>query len=385
VAGPLAGVRVVELAAIGPGPFAGMMLADMGADVIRVDRTVSLGGRRDFHESHEVLDRGRRSIAVDLKNSGGVEVVLDLLGRADALIEGFRPGVVERLGLGPEVALVRNPRLVYGRMTGWGQTGTRAAEAGHDIGYVALSGALEPISGGGDDDPTAPLNMLGDFGGGGLLLAFGIATALLHAQRTGQGQVIDAAIVDGAALFTGMLHSMRSNGSWPAARGHNLFDGGAPYYGTFRTADDRWLAIGAIEPRFYAELVRGLGLEAELPLERQNEKASWPDQRRIVAERIARRTRAEWTKIFAGTDACVAPVLDPLEAVADPHVSGRGIFAEHGGVIHPQPAPRLSATPGSWPGPAPHVGQHTREILTELGRSGDDVRTLVESGAVAEA
>jgi alpha-methylacyl-CoA racemase len=383
MAGPLAGIRVVELAAIGPGPFAGMMLADMGADVIRVDRPVAIGGRREFGDTHQVLDRGRRSIAVDLKQPAGVDVVLDLAASADAFIEGFRPGVAERLGLGPDVLLTRNPRLVYGRMTGWGQDGPRAGEAGHDITYVALSGALEPISQGGDDDPVVPLNMLGDFGGGGLLLAFGIAAALLHAQRTGEGQVIDAAIADGTALFTGMLRSMQANGAWSAPRGHNLFDGGAPYYRTYRTADGKWLAVGAIETRFYAELVRRLGLEDELPLDRQNDATAWPQQRRIIAERIARRTRAEWTEVFAGTDACVAPVLSPTEAEADPHLAARNVFAVHDGVVHPQPAPRLSATPGRWPGEAPTVGQQTREILGGLGRSSDDIAKLLECGAVA--
>ncbi len=381
--GALAGVRVVELSAIGPVPFAGMMLADMGAEVVRVDRVAGGRPRRDYPESHVVFDRGRRSIAVDLKQPAGIEVVLDLVVGAEVLLEGFRPGVTERLGLGPEPALARNPALVYGRLTGWGQDGPRALEPGHDIDYLALTGALEPISNGGADDPVGPLNMLGDFGGGGLLLAFGVVAALLHARATGQGQVVDAAIVDGAALFTGMLHSMRATGGWPAPRGHNLFDGGAPYYGTFRTADDKWVAIGAIEPQFYAELVQGLGLADELPLDRQNDMGAWAGQRAVVARRIAERTRAEWTVVFEGTGACVTPVLGPDEAVLDPHLVAREVFVERDGVVHPAPAPRLSATPGRWAGPAPVAGADTRAVLAELGRTPEQIDALLATGAVA--
>src|SRR5690606_853587 len=366
--GPLADVRVLEIGGIGPGPFAGMMLADMGADVIRVDRPGAVGRRELDDLSHQVLGRGRRSVAVDLKNPRGRDLVLDLAARSDVLLEGFRPGVAERLGLGPADALGRNPKLVYGRMTGWGQDGPYARRAGHDINYVAVTGALEPIVGA-DGRPTAPLNMLGDFGGGGMLMAFGVVSALLHARRTGEGQVVDAAIVDGTALFTAMLHSMRAAGQWSGGRGENLFDGGAPYYGVYRTADDRWRSVRAIGPKFSRALLRGLGLDGELAAEDQNDHASWPRTRARFAERFRERTRDEWTAVFAGTDACVAPVLDPAEAGRDEHLAARGVFADRDGVTHPEPAPRLSATPGAWPGPTPEAGEHTRQVLAELGYS----------------
>lgn len=381
--GPLADVRVLEIGGIGPGPFAGMMLADMGADVIRVDRPGAVGRRELDDLSHQVLGRGRRSIAVDLKNPRGRDLVLDLAARSDVLLEGFRPGVAERLGLGPADALGRNPKLVYGRMTGWGQDGPYARRAGHDINYVAVTGALEPIVGAGGR-PTAPLNMLGDFGGGGMLMAFGVVSALLHARRTGEGQVVDAAIVDGTALFTAMLHSMRAAGQWSGGRGENLFDGGAPYYGVYRTADDRWISVGAIEPKFYRELLRGLGLDGELAAEDQNDHASWPRTRARFAERFRERTRDEWTAVFAGTDACVAPVLDPAEAGRDEHLAARGVFADRDGVTHPEPAPRLSATPGAWPGPTPEAGEHTRQVLAELGYSAAVIDELAGDDVIRE-
>jgi alpha-methylacyl-CoA racemase len=382
--GPLAGIRVIELGGIGPGPFAGMMLADMGADVVRVDRAANVGVTARHQSSHQVLDRGRRSIAVDLKHPRAAGVVLDLVASADVLLEGFRPGVVERLGIGPAEALARNPRLVFGRMTGWGQEGPYAERAGHDINYVAVTGALEPIVGA-SGVPTAPLNMLGDFGGGGMLMAFGVVAALLHAQRTGQGQAVDAAIVDGTALFTAMLHSMRANGEWNDPRGGNLFDGGAPYYGVYRTADDRWISVGAIEPQFYAQLLDGLGLAQEFADVRQTDKAAWPRLRRTIAKRFAEQTRDEWMRVFAGTDACVAEVMSPAEAAKHDHMAARAAFVERDGLTHPAPAPRFSRTPALWPGPAPRCGEHTREVLDELGLDEAAIHALMVSGAVRQA
>ena len=380
--GPLSGIRVIELAGIGPAPFAGMMLADMGADVIRVDRAEQAASGA-MRATHRVLDRGRRSIALNLKDPRGVDVVLSLVADADVLLEGFRPGVTERLGLGPDIVLAGNPRLVYGRMTGWGQDGPRAATAGHDIAYIAVTGALEPIAGS-SGEPVPPLNMLGDFGGGGMIMAFGIAAALVHAQRTGEGQVIDAAIVDGTALFTGMLHGLRAAGFWNAPRGHNVADGGAPYYGTFKTADGKWVAAGAIEPQFFAELAHGLGLDDDLPVSMQQDRNSWPHQRQLIADAFARRTRDEWVAAFENTDACVAPVLSPIEAASDPHMAARGSFREYDGVLHPAPAPRLTGTPGAWPGPAPMIGEHTREILEMIGRTGAEIDGLFASGTAVQ-
>jgi alpha-methylacyl-CoA racemase len=384
-AGPLAGVRVIEMACIGPGPFAGMLLADFGADVVRVDRPDHVGGQRSDAASHLVLDRGRRSVAVDLKHPGGPEVVLRLAERADVLIEGFRPGVMERLGLGPDAVSARSPRLVYGRMTGWGQDGPDAARAGHDINYISLAGALEPVAAPGGGAPVAPLNMLGDFGGGGMLLALGIVSALLHARASGHGQVVDAAILDGTALLTAMTHSIRATGGWSGPRGENLFDGGAPYYGVYQCADGGWLSVGAIEPKFYAELAAGLGLAAQLPAGAQQDRARWPGQRQLIRAAIASRTRDEWVAAFAGRDACVAPVLAPGEVLGHPHLAARGVFADADGLVHPAPAPRFSRTPGARPGPAPLVGEHTGEVLAASGFSEPEVTGLRESGAVHQA
>ena len=383
--GPLTGVRVVEMACIGPGPFAGMLLADLGADVVRVDRPDNVGGPRSDAESHLVLDRGRCSVAVDLKHPDGPGVVLRLAERADALIEGFRPGVMERLGLGPEVVAARNPRLVYGRMTGWGQDGPDAARAGHDINYISLAGALEPIAAPGGGAPVAPLNMLGDFGGGGMLLALGIVSALLHARAGGQGQVVDAAVLDGTALLTAMTHSIRAAGGWAGPRGENLFDGGAPYYGVYQCADGGWLSVGAIEPKFYAELTAGLGLAAELPASAQHDRGQWPRQRDLIRAAIAGRTRDEWVTAFAGRDACVAPVLAPGEVLGHPHLAARGVFADADGLVHPEPAPRFSRTPGARQGQAPLVGQSTEVVLAGFGFSACEVAGLRKSGAVHQA
>jgi alpha-methylacyl-CoA racemase len=385
VSGPLTGVRVLEMACIGPGPFGGMLLADMGADIVRVDRPDNVGGHRSNASSHLVLDRGRRSVAVDLKHPDGPEVVLSLAERADVLIEGFRPGVMERLGLGPDVVAARNPRLVYGRMTGWGQDGPDAARAGHDINYISLAGALEPVAAPGGGAPVAPLNMLGDFGGGGMLLALGVVSALLHARASGQGQVVDAAILDGTALLTAMTHAMRFSGGWSAPRGENVFDGGAPYYGVYQCAGGGWLSVGAIEPKFYAELADGLGLSAVLPPSAQHDRAEWPRQRALIAATVAGRTRDEWVAAFAGRDACVAPVLAPDEALTHPHVAARRVFTDAGGLVHPEPAPRFSRTAGPRPGAGARVGEHTDAVLADFGLSAPDVARLRASGAVFQA
>jgi alpha-methylacyl-CoA racemase len=353
--------------------------------VVRVDRPEKTGGHRDDAESHLVLDRGRRSVAVDLKHPEGPGVVLDLVESADILIEGFRPGVMERLGLGPDTVLARNPALVYGRMTGWGQDGPEAARAGHDINYISIAGALDPVAAPGGGPPVPPLNMLGDFGGGGMLLALGVVSALLHARASGQGQVVDAAIVDGTALLTSMLHSMRFTGGWDTRRGENLFDGGAPYYGVYQCADGGWLSVGAIEPKFYAEFVGGLGLADVLTPDLQNDRADWPRQRALVAAALAGRTRAEWVEVFAGRDACVTPVLAPDEVFADPHLRARAVFADIGGLTHPEPAPRFSRTPAARGGAAPVVGEHTEEALAGVGLSAVDIGRLRQSGAVFQA
>ncbi|MFJ9173809.1 CaiB/BaiF CoA transferase family protein [Streptomyces sp. NPDC102360] len=372
MAGPLTGIRVVEVGGIGPGPFAGMLLADLGAEVVRVDRP-TMG--KDLG-SHQILLRGRRSITLDLKQERGRGLLADLLSTSDALIEGFRPGVMERLGLGPDVLLARNPRLVYGRMTGWGQDGPLAMTAGHDINYIAVAGALEPLAGP-DLAPKPPLNMLGDFGGGGMLLACGVLAALLHARETGAGQVVDAAVIDGTALLTSMLHSMRAGGDWQAPRGENRLDGGAPYYGVYRTADGGWLAVGAIEPQFYAQLLDGLGLTGELREVAQNDHSAWPRVRARFAERIAERTRDEWAGVFAGTDACVSPAVAPDEVKDHAHIDARGTFIDDGGMLQPAPAPRFGGTPLTVPGPAPVPGADTRCLLRELGLTDGVIDELV--------
>ncbi|MGW0585182.1 CaiB/BaiF CoA transferase family protein [Streptomyces sp. NPDC002920] len=340
--GPLAGVRVVELAGIGPGPFAGMLLADLGADVVRVDRPGVPSIAVD--PAYDVTNRNKRSVLVDLKAPDGPARVLDLAARADVLIEGNRPGVAERLGVGPEDCHARNPRLVYGRMTGWGQQGPLAGRAGHDIAYIALTGALGVI---GDPDrpPPAPANLLGDYAGGSLYLVVGVLAALHHARVTGDGQVVDAAIVDGTAHLSAMLHGMLAAGGWRDRRGVNLLDGGCPYYGTYETADGGYMAVGALEPQFYDEFVILLGLEDFA--DARKDRARWGDLREAVAARFRTRNRDEWTALFEGTDACVAPVLSLREAPHHPHLAARGTFTDHGGLTQPAPAPRFSATPTS--------------------------------------
>lgn len=376
MSGPLDGVRVVELAGLGPAPFAGMVLADLGADVVRVDRL----GRPNAVARMDVLNRGRRSIAVDLKHPDGAEVVLRLAAGADALIEGFRPGVAERLGIGPEPCLDRNPRLVYGRMTGWGQDGPYAAEAGHDITYAAVAGALAHIGRAGQP-PTPPLNLVADFGGGGMLLALGVVSGVLAAQRTGRGQVVDAAMVDGVALLMAPFFMALRSGWFTDERGTNLLDSGAPFYDCYPCADGRHVAVGALEPQFYAALVDGLGLDAA-ELGDQHDRANWPEMRRRFAAAFATRTRDEWVAHFAGRDACVAPVNTTEETFADPHMAARGTVVEPDGVPQPAPAPRFSATPATLDRPPPEPGEHTDDVLAELGYGPEAVAALRDGGAV---
>ena len=379
--GPLRGRRVIELSGIGPGPFAAMMLADMGADVLRIERIPpSLDG--DAGPRAEILNRGRRSVALDLKHPQGRETVLRLCARADALVEGFRPGVAERLGVGPLDCIGRNPRLVYGRMTGWGQDGPLALSAGHDIDYIALTGALHAIGSAGGP-PVPPLNLVGDFGGGGMLLAFGVVCAMLSAAETGEGQVVDAAMVDGASLLMSMCYGFLARGNWTEQRGTNLLDGGAPFYDVYQTSDGGHMAVGALEPQFYAELIRLLGLDgAGLP--HQLDIDRWPEIRSALAQAFRTRTRDQWAEIFEGKDACVAPVLSMREAPQHPHNVARGTFAEVDGVIQPAPAPRFSETHASLGRPPARAGEHTREALEDWGLPGSEVDGLIAAGAAAQ-
>ena len=375
--GPLSGLRVVEIAGIGPGPFAAMLLADLGADVVRVDR-VSPGGLQSLPQDRDVLARGRRTVAIDLKRPDGVAVLLELVERADVLVEGFRPGVAERLGFGPDVCLQRNPRLVYGRMTGWGQDGPLASSAGHDVNYVAVSGALDPIGRAGGP-PQIPMNLLGDFAGGSLYLVVGVLAALLEARTSGRGQVVDAAIVDGTAHLLTMITNLQQVGVWNDARGTNLLDSGAPFYDVYETSDGRWMSVGSLEPQFYAEMVRLLELDA---LPDRNDPRVWPELRARLAARFAERTQAEWAEVFEGTDACGAPVVPMRDAPKHPHLSARGTYVEHDGVVQAAPAPRFSRTPATLVRPPARPGAHTREALAAWGVG--DVDALVASGAVVQ-
>ncbi|MCI0426175.1 MAG: CoA transferase [Actinobacteria bacterium] len=378
--GPLVGVTVVELGGIGPSPFCGMMLADHGADVVRVDRADLAVGAHTSSTRHDMLNRGKRSIAVDVKNGEGVEVVLRLAATADVLIEGFRPGVAERLGLGPDVCHRRNPALVYGRMTGWGQDGPLAPRAGHDIDYIALSGVLGSI--GSEDVPTVPLNLVGDFGGGGMLLALGVVSALLGVRMGRPGQVVDAAMVDGSALLMTSHHGYLAEGWWSPRRHSNPLDGAAPFYTTYRTIDGGHMAVGALEPRFYAELLRLLELDpADLP--DQNDRSGWPRLREAIGAKFASKTREEWTNVFEEADACVGPVLDMSEAPNHPHNRARSTFIAVGDVVQPAPAPRFTATPATAPNPPPYPGEHTDVVLDSLGYSREEVGMLRASRAVA--
>jgi len=381
MAGPLAGIRVVEIAGIGPGPFAAMMLSDMGAEVLRVDRAQSVPASPPPEPSFDLLNRGRRSVGVDLKSPQGVETVLRLVERADALLEGFRPGVMERLGLGPDVCLARNPRLVYGRMTGFGQEGPIAHAAGHDINYIALAGTLFHIGRAGER-PLPPLNLVGDFGGGGMLLAFGMVCALVERARSGKGQVVDAAMVDGAAILMTMMHAFRQTRMWTDERGANLLDTGAHFYETYETKDGKYVSIGSIEPQFYAELLKRTGLEGE-DLPRQMDRASWPAMKQRLAAVFKTRTRDEWCAVMEGTDVCFAPVLSMTEAYTHPHNVARRTFVEVAGRTHPAPAPRFSRTAPEIARPPAHPGQHTDEALREWGFSDAELRALRDAKAIA--
>jgi alpha-methylacyl-CoA racemase len=379
--GPLAGYRIVEMAGIGPAPFAAMLLADMGAEVFRVDRReaadLGLPGR---DAKFDVLHRGRRSIAVDVKAEPGREVVKRLAARADAVIEGFRPGVMERLGLGPDALLALNPKLVFGRMTGFGQNGPLAQAAGHDIDYIALAGVLHAIGRKGEA-PVPPLNLVGDFGGGGMFLAFGVVCALLEAQRSGKGQVVDAAMVDGSATLMALTFGLLAQGAWKDERGVNVLDTGAPWYDSYPTRDGKWLAVGAIEKRFYEAFVEGLGLKlSELP--KQHDRSRWPELRRRFAETIAARTRDDWERVFTGSDACVAPVLALAEVAHHPHNAARGTFVERDGVLQPAPAPRFSRTVPEMGAPPRPAGADTDAVLADFGFSEAEIAGLKNAGVV---
>jgi alpha-methylacyl-CoA racemase len=377
--GPLQGLKVIEFAGIGPGPFCGMLLSDLGADVVRIDRIGGpRGGSRPAADKYSVTQRGRRSIAFDLKSPAAIEACLKLLENADVVFEGFRPGVMERLGLGPEVALKRNPKLVYGRMTGWGQTGPLAKAAGHDINYIALTGALHAIGGG--DKPVPPLNLVGDFGGGALYLAFGILAGVIHARATGQGQVIDAAMTDGAASLLSMFYGFKALGMWSDNRRDNMLDGGAHFYDTYKCADGKWIALGSIEPQFYALLVEKAGL-SDPHFQQQMNRAEWPALTDKLAAVIAAKTRDEWSAIMEGTDICFAPVLDFEEAPKHPHNVARETFVEIEGVVQPAPAPRFSVTPGAVQGGPPAIGGDTETALADWGFTTGEIDALKAAAA----
>jgi alpha-methylacyl-CoA racemase len=372
--GPLTSLKIVEFAGIGPGPFCGMLLSDLGADVVRIDRKGGRGGAPT-----DITSRGRRSVALDLKTPEAVEACLKLMEGADAVFEGFRPGVMERLGLGPEAALKRNPKLVYGRMTGWGQTGPYANAAGHDMNYIAITGALAAI--GTEDKPVPPLNLVGDFGGGALYLAFGLLAGVIEARNSGKGQVIDCAMSDGAASLMAMFYGFKATGAWKNERRANLLDGGAHFYDTYRCADGKWVSIGSIEPQFYALLLEKTGID-DAEFAHQHDRARWPALRDKLAAVIATKTRDEWTAIMGGTDVCFAPVLDLDEAPAHPHNAARRTFVEVSGVTQPAPAPRFSATPGAIQGPPPEIGAHDRAALGDWGFSTAEIDQLARAGAL---
>lgn len=384
--GPLAGRRVVELAGLGPGPFAAMLLADLGADVVRVDRVVPTGLRLGDGDRVDVINRGKRSIAVDLKAAEGRDLVLDLVGSADVLVEGYRPGVAERLGLGPQHCSARNPKLVYARMTGWGQEGPLASVAGHDIDYIALTGALW-ATGRTGEGPVAPLNMLGDYAGGSMFLVVGVLAALLEAERSGKGQVVDAAMVDGVSVLTTMFTAMAQMGAWDlTSRGTNPLDSGAPWYDTYACADGKWIAVGALEPQFYALLVELTGFRPEDPSRlTQPPHDQWQAHKREWAELWRGRSRDEWAQLLSATDACVQPVLDWAEREQHPHLAARDSYIEVDGVTQPAPAPRLSRTPLSIQRLPPLRGEQTDEVAAELGLASTDIDRLVEAGVLSRS
>jgi len=373
--GPLHGVKVIEFAGIGPGPFCAMLLSDMGAEVVRIDRKGGRGANK-----FDITSRGRRSLALDLKNPQAVQTALKLIAQADALLEGFRPGVMEKLGLGPDVALKANPKLVYGRMTGWGQTGPLAQAAGHDINYIALTGALHAIGRKGAT-PVPPLNLVGDFGGGALYLAFGMACALFEARGSGKGQVVDCAMTDGAASLMSMFYGFKAMGMWSDSKGENLLDGGAHFYDTYETADGKWVSIGSIEPQFYALLLQKTGI-TDPDFQAQMDRSKWPALKAKIAAVLKTKTRAEWDALMEGTDVCYAPVLSLSEAPGHPHNKARQTFLEIDGVVQPAPAPRFSRTVPKVQGPAPEAGQHNEQVLADWGFASADIAALKSSGAI---
>ena len=375
--GPLKGLKIIEMAGIGPGPFCGMVLADLGAEIIRVDRASAIG----TGSKQEPSNRGKKSIAVDLKAKEGVEVVLKLVETADAIFEGFRPGVMERLGIGPEVCMARNNRIVFGRMTGWGQEGPLANAAGHDINYISLSGALAAIGRPGSP-PVPPLNLIGDFGGGGMLLALGLVAALLESKESKQGQVVDAAMTDGSALLMTMIYSMQSSGMWKTTMGSNLLDGGSHFYDTYECKDGKFISIGSIEPQFYALLCQIAELDEKV-FSKQMSRDLWPEQKEEIKKIFLKKTRDEWCELMEGTDVCFAPVLDMSEAPQHPHNKERKTFIDLEGVTQPAPAPRFSRTEPEVVSSPSIVGEHTNEVLSSIGLSEEDISTLKTSGAVA--
>jgi alpha-methylacyl-CoA racemase len=372
--GPLSGLKIVEFAGIGPGPFCGMLLSDLGADVVRIDRK---GGGRG--SKFDVTSRGRRSVALDLKTPQAVEACLKLIERADALFEGFRPGVMERLGLGPEIALKRNPKLVYGRMTGWGQTGPLAQAAGHDINYIALTGALAAI--GTAEKPVPPLNLVGDFGGGALYLAFGLLAGVIHVRATGEGQVVDCAMTDGSASLMAMFYGMTASGMWRQGRRANMLDGGAQFYDVYQCKDDKWIALGSIEPQFYALLLEKTGIN-DPQFKAQMSRDDWPELKRKLATVIRTRTRDDWEEIMGGSDVCFAPVLGIDEAPSHPHNAARQTFVTVEGVVQPAPAPRFSASPSGTPAPPPAIGAHNHEALADWGFDAEAIKALESAAAL---
>lgn len=373
--GPLAGIRVLEIAGIGPGPFCAMMLSDMGAEVIRIDRKDQAG----TGDPRLVLNRGRKSLALDLKKPEAVATVLNMVQHADLLIEGFRPGVMERLGLGPQDCFAQNPRLIFGRMTGWGQTGPLSQAAGHDINYISLAGALHAM-GDADRPPTPPLNLVGDFGGGAMYLLAGLLAALIESGKSGQGQVVDAAMTDGTASLTAAFHGLKAMGRWTDNRSNNYLDGGAHYYGAYACSDGRFISIGSIEPKFYALLLEKCGIE-DPDFQNQNDRDNWPQLKQKLEELFKTRTRDEWCSLMEGTDVCFAPILDMEEAPSHPHNAARDTFVKVAGVTQPAPAPRFSRTQGEIQGPAAVVGEHSEEVLMAWGFSNEDIAALKEAGA----
>ena len=376
--GPLSGVRVIEIASLAPAPFGCMILADLGADVLRVERPERCGPQRPA--PLDPLSRGRRSIGLNLKDPAAIDLLLRLTDDADVLVEGFRPGVAERLGFGPRACAERNPRLIFARMTGWGQDGPLAPTAGHDIDYIAISGALSTVGRAGQS-PVPPVNLLGDFGGGGMMLVLGILAALVERAGSGLGQVVDAAMVDGSALLTSFVYGLRAAGGWQDKRGTNLLDGGAPFYDTYATADGEYIAVGALEPQFYAALLDGLGL-ADAGLPGQHDRDGWPVLRQRFAATFAGRSMAEWEQVFAGSDACVSPVLSLAEAPVHPHARAREAFVEVGGVTQPAPAPRFGRSTAGLPLPPPRPGADTDDVLAGLGLSAAEVSGLRARGVV---